>query len=429
MNRIAEASLILGSAVLAALGVAIANLSSGGSVDAQVALTFVTFVVAWGGLWTTVRRLTPGANPYLLPLAAILSAVGITEVYRLNPSLGSLQRWWLIAAAALGSLTILWLRDGTAVLRRYRYLLLLGGVLLLMAPLLPGSWPLGGVTVNGSRLWLRLNLWGNTSLQFQPGEVGKLALVVFFASYLAERRQALMQVHRKVANLELPEPRQLMPLVVAWLASLIVMVYQRDLGASLLLFAVFMAMLYMATGQGVFPLAGVGLFAVGTIGAFQAFSHVQRRYNAWIAPFDDFEGAGYQIAQSLFAMGSGSIAGSGIGLGRPDLIPSAATDFIFAAIAEETGFVGAVGVLVGFALLVAAGFGIAVRSRDPFRKLLAAGITTVIGVQAVIIIGGVTRLLPLTGITLPFMSYGGSSLLSNTVALSILLVISQEEHR
>lgn len=429
MNRVAEASLIAGAAVLAALGVAIANLSAGGSVDAQVALTFISFLVAWGGFWITVRRLAPGANPYLLPLASLLSAIGIAEIYRLNPALGSLQRWWLLTAAALGSLTIFWLRRGTTVLRRYRYLLLLIGLILLLAPLLPGSWPLGGVSVNGSRLWLRLNLWEGSSIRFQPGELAKLALIVFFASYLAERRHALREVHRRIGNLELPEPRQLMPLVAAWLVSLIVIIYERDLGASLLLFAVFIAMLYMATGQGIFPAAGVGLFALGAVGAFQAFDHVRRRYDAWTAPFEDFEGAGYQIAQSLFAMGSGSIAGSGIGLGRPDLIPSAATDFIFAAIAEETGFVGAVGVLIGYALLIAAGFGIAVRSRDPFRKLLAAGITTVMGVQTILIVGGVTRLLPLTGITLPFMSYGGSSLLANTIGLSLLLVVSQEEHR
>lgn len=427
MNRIAEASLIGGAAVLASLGVAITNLSNGGSVDAQVILTFFTFILSWGGLWFTVQRLIPSANPYLLPLSSLLSAIGLVEIYRLNPSLGSLQRWWMLAAAVLGSLTVYWLRSGTSALRRYRYLFLLGGVLLLLAPLLPSSWPLGGVTVNGSRLWLRLNLFGGTLIQFQPGEIAKLALIVFFGSYLAERRQALVDVHRHLGSLELPEPRQLMPVVGAWLVSVIVMVYQRDLGASLLLFAVFIAMLYMATGQSIFPIAGFGLFGIGALGAFQAFSHVQRRYAAWTAPFEDFDGAGYQIIQSLFAMGSGSIAGSGIGLGRPDLIPSAATDFIFAAIAEEMGFVGAVGVLIGFALLVAAGFGIAVRSRDPFRKLLAAGITVGIGVQAVIIIGGVTRLLPLTGITLPFMSYGGSSLLASTAAVSVLLVISQEE--
>ena len=193
MNRIAEASLIGGAAILAALGVAISNLSNGGSVDAQVVLTFFTFIIAWGGLWFTVQRLIPRANPYLLPISSLLSAIGLVEIYRLNPSLGSLQRWWMLAAAALGSLTIYWLRGGTAALRRYRYLFLLGGVLLLLAPLLPSSWPIGGVSVNGSRLWLRLNMFGGTLAQFQPGELAKLALIVFFGSYLAERRQALTE--------------------------------------------------------------------------------------------------------------------------------------------------------------------------------------------------------------------------------------------
>ena len=217
------------------------------------------------------------------------------------------------------------------------------------------------------------------------------------------------------------------PVLIAWLASFAVLIYQRDLGASMLLFAVFLTMLFIASGRGSYLLAGGVMFGAGAVAAVSFFDHAARRIDAWIRPWDDFAGTGYQTIQSLFALGSGSLTGSGLGLGRPDLIPSASTDFIFAAVAEEMGWAGAIAVTAAFALLVAAGFGISVRARDPFRKLLAAGLTITLAVQSLLIIGGVIRLLPLTGITLPFMSYGGSSLVVNVVALAVLARISEEE--
>ncbi|MDP8958048.1 MAG: FtsW/RodA/SpoVE family cell cycle protein [Actinomycetota bacterium] len=429
MTRAAEAALLAGAATLAAMGVALVNLAPPTTgLDAQVALTFLVFGLAFGVIYLALRQWAPNANPYLFPLAGLLTATGFSMIYRLDGELASLQRWWLLVAAGATALTLLGLHAaGLVVLRRYRYIFLLLALILLLLPLLPQAWPLGGVEVNGSRLWVRL-LAGGLRLQFQPGELAKLFLVVFLASYLAERQPALAQMTRRLGRyFHLPEPRQLLPVLVAWLASFVVLTYQRDLGASLLLFAIFITMLYIATGRLVYLGSGLLLFAGGAYVAHEVFPHVQRRVDAWLHPFADFEETGYQIAQGLFALGSGSLTGTALGLGRPDLIPNAATDFIFAAVAEEMGLAGSIAVVTAFVLLVAVGFGIALRSRDLFRKLLAGGLAFVLGFQALLIIGGVIRLLPLTGITLPFVSYGGSSLLSNFILLAVLARVSHED--
>ncbi|NNC92549.1 MAG: FtsW/RodA/SpoVE family cell cycle protein [Acidimicrobiia bacterium] len=427
MSRNAEAALLAGAAVLAALGVSIVRAAAGETPDAQTALTFMVVALAFGSLHLAFRQWAPKASPYLLPLAALITTVGLVEIFRLDPRAATLQRWWLLIAAALGIAVLALLgRYGTDVLARYRYLFLAAALATFMLPLLPSHWPLGGIEVNGSRLWLQLQIFDTTVVRFQPAEFAKLLLVVFLASYLASRRIALAEMTRKLGPFTMPEPRQLFPLAVAWLASLIVLIYQRDLGASLLLLAIFAAMLYAGTGRSAYPVVGGGLFVAGTLAAVQMFDHVQRRFDAWLRPWDDFADSGYQIGQSLFALGSGSLTGSGLGLGRPDFIPSATTDFIFAAVAEETGLAGSVAIVAAFALLVAVGFGIALRARDPYRKLLATGLTAVIAIQTILIIGGVIRLLPLTGITLPFMSYGGSSLVSNVIAIVVLARLSHE---
>jgi cell division protein FtsW (lipid II flippase) len=282
------------------------------------------------------------------------------------------------------------------------------------------------VTLNGSRLWVRLQA-GDLSLSFQPGEAAKLLIVAFLASYLADRHRALTAMPRRLGPLSLPEPRQLLPILLAFGISFAVLVYQRDLGASVLLFLVFAAMLFAATGRYAYPASALALLAGGGLAAYRSFGHVRLRVEAWLHPFADFAGTGYQVAQGLFALGSGGLTGTGIGAGSPDLIPAAATDFVFAAVAEELGLAGAVAVIVAYGLLAAAGFGIALRARDQFRKLLAAGLTLTLALQTVLILGGVLRLLPLTGITLPFMSYGGSSLLANLVLVGLLARVSHEE--
>jgi cell division protein FtsW (lipid II flippase) len=429
VTRNAELALLAVASIVAAMGTALVNFTQGVGVDAQVALTLIVFLAAFGSINLALRRWAPTASPYLFPLAAFLAAIGYTEVFRIDRQLGALQRWSLLVAAGIAVLALFLLRDrGVAVLRRYRYLFLTAAIGLLLLPLLPETWALRGSTVNGSRLWVRLELpFGDRSLSFQPGEVAKVLLVLFLASYLAERHRAMATTVRRVGPLGIPEPRHLGPLLIAAGAAFGVLVYQRDLGASLLVFAVFIGMIYMATGRAVYPVAGLAFVAVGGFVAYQRFDHVRVRVEAWLDPFGDFFGNGYQVAQGLFAMGSGSLTGSGIGLGTPQLIPAASTDFVFAAVAEEMGLAGSLAVLAALSLLIAVGFGIALRARDVYRKFLAAGLTLVIGFQAFLIIGGVLRVMPVTGITLPFMSYGGSSLVANTLLLALLARISHGE--
>jgi cell division protein FtsW (lipid II flippase) len=429
MTRTAEGGLLAAAAALAAFGVTLVNLAGGGTVDARVGLTFLVVLLAFGSVHVALRRWAPGASQFLLAPAALLTALGLAEIHRLNPGRAALQQWWLLIAAALTVLMLRVLaRTGLDVIRRYRYLLLVGGLALLLLPMLPsaGPLPIRGLEANGSRLWVVVSL-GFTDLRFQPGEVAKLVIVLFLAGYLAERQAALAERPRRLAGLNLPEPRQLFPVLVVWMGSLVVLVGQRDLGASVLLFGAFVGMLYAATGRPAYLVMGGLLTAAGGYAAYQVFPHVGRRVVAWLRPFTDFEDAGYQIAQAWFGMGTGSLTGSGLGLGRPDLIPNADTDFIFAAIAEELGFAGSIALLAAFALLIATGFGIALRSRDRFRKLVAAGLTWVLGLQTFLIVGGVLRLVPLTGITLPFVSYGGSSLVGNLLLIGLLARISHEE--
>lgn len=417
------------AALLAAFAVALVNFANGGSVDAQTGLTFLVFVLAFGTIFVSVRAFAPRATPLLLPPVVALVAIGFLEIYRLAPERAGLQRWWLLIAAGVAAVTLMLLGRGTtSILRRYRNLILLLSIGLLLLPNLPNDWglPLRGLEVNGSRLWIVLDL-RFTQMQFQPAELAKLGMVIFFAGYLADHQRALREAHRRIGPIRLPEPRQLIPLVLAWGGSIFILIWQRDLGASVLLFAGFVLLLYAATGTTGYLVAGGLMTITGAAAAAYLFDHVQRRVVAWLTPFEHYQDEGFQIAQGLFALGTGSLTGAGPGLGRPDLIPNASTDFIFAAVGEELGLAGTVAVLALFALVIAVGFGISFRSRDTFRKLLAAGLTFVMAVQVFLIVGGVLRLVPLTGITLPFMSYGGSALVGNMVLLALLLRISHEE--
>jgi len=429
MNRSIELGLLTAAALLAAVGTAMVGFTTGNWLDAEVALTFVTFALAFGGMHVALRAWAPNATPMVLPMAAFLAAIGFVEVYRIDPELAALQRWSFLAAGAGGALTLWLLRNsGVAVLRTYRYLFLAAAVLLLMLPLLPDSWWIHGATVNGSRLWVRLDIpFGGRELSFQPGEMAKVFLTIFLASFLAERSEAMATIDRTLGRVTIPEPRHIGPVIIAAGAAFAVLIYQRDLGASLLLFALVITMLYVATGRVFYLGSGVVLVAVGFAAAYSLFDHVQVRVEAWLDPFADFTGSGYQTIQGLFALGSGSLTGSGLGLGRPDLIPAAATDFIFAAIGEELGLAGSIAVIAAYALLITVGFGIALRSRDRFRKYLSAGLTIVVGLQAALILAGVLRLFPITGITLPFMSYGGSSLLASMIIVALLSRVSHEE--
>ncbi|MEA2434112.1 MAG: hypothetical protein QOG54_1569 [Actinomycetota bacterium] len=384
-----------------------------------LAVPFIVFLtVFYIAAHFAVRKFAPQADPLILPLAAILNAIGLAAIYRLSPKeFGPAQVTWTLVGIALFIATLAFVRD-YRTLARYKYTLGFIGVGLLLLPMSPI-----GKTINGARLWV-----GVGSFAFQPGEIAKVCLVIFFAAYLAERKELLAIASRRIAGFHVPDLKHFGPLLVMWSLSLAVMFFEKDLGSSLLFFTIFLAMLYIATARIVYMAFGGVLFSIGSYIGYETFSHVQQRVQVWFDVFDQryIQDEGYQLAQSLFALATGGLFGTGLGQGRPDIIPAAHTDFIFAAIGEELGLLGTAGVLVCFMLLVARGLRIAMRSRDDFGKLLAAGLIISFAVQTIIILAGVTRLLPLTGITLPFMSYGGSSLLSNFILIALLIRISQD---
>jgi cell division protein FtsW (lipid II flippase) len=379
-----------------------------------MALLTVFYVIAH----VVMRRLAPNADPLILPLAAVLNALGLAAIYRLSPEgLGPTQVTLTLVGIGCFVATLLVIRDFT-VLARYKYILGFIGVGLLLLPMTPL-----GVTVNGARLWV-----GFGEYRFQPGEIAKICLVIFFAAYLAERKELLAIASRRFAGLHFPDIKHFGPLLVMWGLSLCVMFFEKDLGSSLLFFSIFLVMLYVATARIAYVAIGTVLFAGGAFLGYQMFSHVQSRVQVWLDVFnpDYIQAEGYQLSQSLFALATGGLFGTGLGRGRPDLIPEAETDFIFSVIGEELGLLGTAGILVCFMLLIARGLRASLRTRDDFGQLLASGLTAIFAIQTIIIVGGVIRALPLTGITLPFMSYGGSSLLSNFILIGLLIRISDQ---
>jgi len=309
--------------------------------------------------------------------------------------------------------TLVVVRDARK-LERYRYTAGFVGLALLLLPLIPVI----GREINGSRIWVSLG-----PVNFQPGEFAKLCLAVFFAGYLVEKRE-LLAVNRAFGPIALPDPKHLGPVVIAWGVALVVMILQKDLGTSLLFFTLFLVLIWVATERASYLAVGVIMFFAGGYLAFSAFSHVQERFDTWIDPWGKRKG--FQLEQSMFAFADGGVFGTGLNLGVPLKVPVVESDMIFAAIGEELGLLGATAVLIAFVLMIGAGLRIAQQTASGFERLLATGLTTLLGFQAFIILAGVTRLLPLTGVTLPFVSYGGSSLLANWVLLALLLRISND---
>lgn len=367
-----------------------------------------------------VRRFAPDADPLFLPTAGLLAGLGFAVVYRLDPERAAAQASWLIFGLGLFVVTLIAIRDHRQ-LDAYTYTIGLLGVLLLLVPLAPGI----GTEIRGARVWVKLG-----ALQFQPAEIAKVLIVVFAASYLSARRQLLAVATRRLGPIALPEPRHLGPILVAWGVSLAVLFFEKDLGSSLLFFGLVVVMLWVATARGAYLALGGLLFAAGALFAYRSFEHVQDRVAVWLGALDPqfIRDEGFQIAQSLFAMATGGIAGVGLGLGRPQDIPDAPTDFVFAAIGEELGLLGTMAVLLLFVILVARGFRTALARSDDFGRLLAVGLSTILALQTFVIVGGVTRLIPLTGVTLPFVSYGGSSLVANFVLLALLVRVSSGTH-
>jgi peptidoglycan glycosyltransferase len=370
-----------------------------------------------------VRRLAPRADATLLPTVALLLGIGFVMLSRLDlhpdPQQGRVaptQAVWIAVGIGAFILTLFFVRNAR-MLAQYRYTFLFLGVGALLLPLVPGL----GITINDARLWVRVG--GST---FQPGEIAKVLLVVFFAAYLVEKRELLSSGSRRIGRMHVPDPKHLGPLLLPWGLAILIVVGQKDLGSSLLFFMVFVAMLYIATQRSAYLIIGAVLFAGAVWVAYHLFTHVQERVTTWLNPWQDIHGKGYQLTQSLFAFGSGGFTGKGLGRGIPFQIPVHNTDFIFAAIGEELGLIGTVAVVCAFLLLVGSAFRIAVQASRPFTQLFAAGLATILGVQTFVIVGGVTRLIPLTGVTLPFVSYGGSSLIANFVILALLMRISDE---
>ncbi len=373
-----------------------------------------------------IRYALPDADPYLFPLGAVLASVGIVMVYRINPTLARQQAQWMVLGLALFAATILALRKrGVAVLERYRYTIAAVGIGITVLPRLPG---IGG-EVNGAYLDVRLG-----SISFQPAELAKIAVVIFLASYLRDNRQILVTAGRRLLGVTFPPMKQFGPMLVVWGAAMATLLLTRELGTSLMFYGAFLALLYVATGRLSFPLIGLLLFALGAWFLAVHVSHVHARVLAWEHPFDEALyhrqiGGSYQLAQSLFAQADGGLLGTGFDQSLLKLIPIPESDMIYAVITNELGLAGAAALLATYLLFVARGLKVAMLARDSFSKLLAVGLSFTVAMQVFVIVGGVTRVIPLTGVTLPFVAYGGSSVAMNFVLLALLLVISDRARR
>jgi cell division protein FtsW (lipid II flippase) len=374
-----------------------------------------------------LRVRLPNADPYLFPLMAVLSAFGLVMLYRIDEGLARDQANWFVFGLILFALTIQFLRDYD-VLERYRYIIATAGILLLLAPRVPGI----GEQVNGAYLGVKIG-----PISFQPSEFAKIAIVIFLASYLRENREVLIVGARRILGITLPPLKHFGPMLVVWGASMLLLVFIRDLGSSLMFFAAFLALLYVATGRFSFVVIGMILFLLGAWFIVETVPHVHERVEIWLHPYNHPLTNGYQILQSIFAQADGGLFGKGFGQGlihapghpQAVMLPAAETDTIYPLIVNELGLFGACGLIATYLLITARGFKIALLARDGFSKLLATGLTAVFAVQVFVIIGGVTRTIPLTGVTLPFVSYGGSSIVANFVLLALLLLVSDRARR
>ena len=381
-----------------------------------------------------LRATLPDADPYLFPLFAVLACIGLVMIYRIDDELAREQAQWFVIGLLLFAATIVLLRDDYRVLERYRYTIAAAGIALLLLPRLPGI----GEQVNGAYLGVSIG-----PLSFQPAEFAKIAIIIFLASYLRDTRQLLVIGARRFAGITIPPLKYLGPLLVVWGAAMMMLFVIQDIGSSLMFFGGFLAVLYVATNRLSFAVIGLALFAAGSWLLYQVRPTIQNRVDAWLHPFDndlyDRVGGSYQVAQSLFAQADGGVFGEGFGQAllsvtgpegdQVPLLPAAQTDLIYAVITNELGLLGAGAVICVYLLAVERGFKIATLAGDSFSKLLATGLTAVFALQVFVIVGGVTRVIPLTGVTLPFISYGGSSILANFVLLALLLLVSDRARR
>lgn len=433
-RRNTELVLILFAWGLGVLGTLQVGWATGEGMPARLWITAIVALVIALTMHIVVRLRASYADPILLPVGTLLTVLGLVMIYRIDvadarraqlndspiptPDVYSQLTWFAIAGILFSAVLIL-LRDHRR-LQRYTFTFGLLGLILMVLPLAPVI----GTTVNGATLWIRVG-----DFSFQPAEIAKILITIFFAGYLVKTRDSLALVRTKFLGIGFPRPKDLGPILIAWFISLGVLIFQRDLGTSLLFFGLFVSMLYIATQRRSWLIIGFVLFVGGAYFAYTTFGHVQARVTVWLDPWAYSDTSGYQIVQSLFGLANGGILGAGLGQGFPNLVPFASTDFIVSALGEELGVTGVFAILLLYALLIERGFRTAIVCRDAFGQLLAAGLSITLALQVFVIIGGVTGLIPLTGLTTPFLSYGGSSLIANWVIIALLLRISDRARR
>jgi cell division protein FtsW (lipid II flippase) len=435
-GRAAELWLLIFAAIIVTSALVIVELNQNRTLSWSLAYYGGGYLAALAVAHLLMRRYAKYADPLLLPIVALLNGIGLVMIYRLDLAAqiaaanrgvdaptpqATLQLVWTAVALVFFLIVLVVVRDHT-VLQSYAYTLALVGVIFLAIPaVLPSSLS----EVNGAQIWIRVP--GLFSIQ--PAEFAKIALIIFAAAFLVSKRTVLSTAGKRIFGLVLPRARDLGPLIVALLLALAVLVRGKDLGTALLLFGTLLAMLYVATNRISWLIIGLLGFAGGAYLAYQLFGHVRVRVDIWLDPFGDPLGDGYQLVQSLFGLGTGGIFGTGLGAGRPDIVPFASTDFIMAALGEELGLVGVTAIVLCYLILTTRGIRAGLACRDSFGTLLAGGLAFALALQMFIVVGGVTRLIPLTGLTTPFLSYGGSSLLANYVILALLVRISDSSRR
>ena len=427
-GRNVELGLLFGAVGIVGLAYVNLGLATSGSVPPSLVAIGLGYLGVAVAFHVVLRWRASYADPFMLPIVVLLNGLGLVMIHRLDIANGRSitegialrQLMWSALAVGIAAVVLIVVRDHR-ILRRYTYLAGAIGFLLLVLPL----FPVIGTSVYGSRIWIKIG-----GFSFQPGEIAKLALAIFFAGYLVQTRDALSVAGRKVLGLTLPRARDLGPILVAWLASLAVLIFERDLGSSLLFFGLFVAMLYVATERVSWIAIGLTLFCVGAYTAYLVFGHVQTRVLLWL---DTFSPAALkesdQLAKGLMGMASGGMFGTGLGRGRPELTYFAESDFIIPSFGEELGLIGVFAILALYGILVQRGLRTSLGTRDGFGKLLAAGLAFSLALQCFVVVGGVTRVIPLTGLTMPFLSSGGSSLLANWTLIAILLRISDHARR
>lgn len=373
-----------------------------------------------------IRWRLPDADPYIYPLTAALAGIGIVTIYRIDPELAREQAQWFVLALVAFMATVMLVHD-ISILERYRYTIAIGAFILLMLPRLTGG------VVNGAYLQIQLG-----PLSFQPTEIAKLAIVVFIAAYLAETREILVTQERRFLGISFPPLGFFGPMIAIWAMAMIMLVFIRDLGSAVMFFGAFLALLYVATGRVSYVVLGIAMFIFGFEFFSQTVGHIQARADIWHHPLDpalyEAQGGSYQIAQGLFTMSDGGVLGSGFGqslitVGGKPILPAVQTDSIYALFTGEAGLIGSIGLLLLYLVFIERGLKTAMIARDAFSKLLATGLTFVFALQVFVIVGGVTTVIPLTGVTLPFVSYGGSSIVANFILVALLMVISNNARR